>query len=123
MTVNRRSLLVVEDLGISSQLTERCVQDAWDIHAATSAREAIYVAKRHPIDYAVIAITLPDERGDVVFYRLAALYPHLRSRTVFVTQSESEQRLVQTIGCQVMAAPVDVETLLRTVAKSRSEST
>jgi DNA-binding response OmpR family regulator len=112
-----RSLLVVEDLGLVDHLTQALTHAGWTVRACTSAREAIHIAKHRDIDDLLIAATLPDERGDVVFYRLAAMHPHLRTHTVFLTRSGQDQEVVEVTQRTALQIPVTTDQVLRTMSE------
>lgn len=104
-------LLVVNDTGIASQITPALEQAGWDVQLCTSAREAIYVGKHKNLDGLLIAATLADERGDVVYYRLAALQPHLRARTLFLNRTSHDWDVIeatQRVGLQLPVTPGQV---------------
>lgn len=113
MMAQSRRLLLVEDLGLVSQLAPALTQAGWTVQSCTSAREAVYVAKQHEVDSLLIAATLADERGDVVFYQLAALRSRLRTHTVFLTRTDHEWEVVQTTHRLSLQLPVTPDEVVR----------
>ncbi|HXC25890.1 MAG TPA: hypothetical protein VNU46_08240 [Gemmatimonadaceae bacterium] len=114
MTKQRR-LLLVEDLGLAGQLSPALTQAGWTVQTCTSAREAIYLIKQQEVDGLLIAATLPDERGDVVFYRLSASQPQLRTHTAFFTRTSHEREVVETTQRIDLKIPVTPDQVVRTV--------
>lgn len=106
-----RHVMLLEELGVAATLAPLLTEAGWTVRACTSVREAIYTAKRHQVDALIVALHLPDERGDVAYYRIAAQYPRVRSKTVFLVQTPHDERLIGAIGGRPMRLPAPAQAI------------
>ena len=120
-------LLLVEDNDLATLLVPRLNADGWIVRSSTSGREACYVAREQYIDVLVVALRLPDERGDAVCYRLAVQYPRLRTRTLFLVENADERTLATGVNghwIQLPSTPDEIaQRLLMLFPKRDSDET
>jgi two-component system, NtrC family, response regulator AtoC len=91
----------------------------FEVLTATSGEAALAILRHDPIDVLVLDLRIPDLRGDAIFELAAALQPHLRSSTLFITGdiTERAQALIGACGCHFERKPFrhlrDVEDAVR----------
>jgi len=80
------SILLVEDEENIAALIKDIFEmyDKKILHAAT-AEKAKALLKKHPIQFAIMDISLPDMNGIELFKEIAPDYPQLDSRVIFMS--------------------------------------
>ena len=110
-----KHLLLLENDGLSTLVTPLLEERGWTVRACTSVREALVVAKQARIDGLMVTLHLPDERGDVAYYRIAAEHPHLRTCTVFLIHTPADRDSVSPIGRPIIMLPAEPTMIVQTL--------
>ena len=110
-----KHLLLLENDGLATPLTPLLEEHGWTVRACTSVREAIVVARQARINGLVVALHLPDDRGDVAYYRIAAEHPHLRTCTVFLIHTPTDRDSISSIGRPIIMLPAEPTTIVQTL--------
>src|ERR1700709_35965 len=102
-----RVLVVDDEPAICKALTMALERAGYDALAAQSGDSALALLANEHVDVLLIALGIPDTRGDVVFELAAATHPHLRHQTLFMTGDISERasRLVASCKCPMLRKP------------------
>lgn len=118
LTDQVRVLIVDDEPAICRALTIAFTRAGYDVLSTQSGDDALSLVKSEHIDVLVIDLRIPDTRGDVVFELAAAIQPHLRFRTLFMTGdiSERAQKLIQSCKCPSIRKPFELRELIESVA-------
>src|SRR3979411_2409411 len=105
-----RVLVVDDEPAICKALTIALQRGGYDALSAQSGASAPALLANERVDILLIALRIPDTRGDVVFELAAATHPHLRHQTVFMTGdiSERAQRLITSCKCPMLRKPFEL---------------
>ena len=101
-----RRILLVDDAVFLDALAAEFSARHWRVEARVTGRSAIDLVWRQEFDALVTAVRLPDMRGDVVYFGASALWPRLRSNTIFLATDESNAALAQAASCPYLIKPV-----------------
>lgn len=115
----RVSVLVVDDEpSICKALSIALKRAGYEAITAESGEAALAFVRTRGIDVLVLDLRIPDTRGDVVFELAAAIQPHLRAQTLFMTGdiTERAQKLITACRCNFLRKPFDLRDLLDSVA-------
>ena len=112
-----RVLVVDDEPAICRALTIALTRAGYHVTSAHSGDAALAVLSVQPVDVMVIDLRIPDTRGDVVFELAAATYPHLRTRTLFMTGDISERayKLILSCKCPSLRKPFELKELIDAV--------
>lgn len=116
---NRIRVLVVDDEpSICKALTIALSRAGYDAEYALSGEAALGVVRSQTIDVLLIDLRIPDTRGDVVYEVAAAMQPHLRSQTLFMTGDITDKghNLIAACRCNFLRKPFDLRDMLDAVA-------
>ena len=80
-----RVLVVDDEPSICKAMTMALERAGFDASSVLSADAALAILRDEPVDVLLIDLRIPDGRGDVIFELAAALQPHLRHQTLFMT--------------------------------------
>ena len=122
-----RVLVVDDEPAICRALSIALTRAGYDVATAHSGDSALALLASRPIDVMVIDLRIPDTRGDVVYELAAATYPHLRSRTLFMTGDISERayKLILSCKCPSLRKPFELKELIdavHTLAPARAKN-
>ncbi len=113
------SVLVVDDEpSICKALSIALSRAGYEAITAQSGEAGLAFIRARAIDVLVLDLRIPDTRGDVVFELAAAIQPHLREQTLFMTGdiTERAQKLIGACRCNFLRKPFDLRDLLDAVA-------
>lgn len=116
---NRVRVLVVDDEpSICKALTMALSRAGYEAEYALSGEAALGVVRSQRIDVLLIDLRIPDTRGDVVYEVAAAMQPHLRSQTLFMTGDITEKghNLIAACRCNFLRKPFDLRDMLDAVS-------
>ena len=113
-----RVLVVDDEPSICRALEIALARAGFDATTVQSGDAAIDLVRREHFDVLVCDLRIPDMRGDVIYWTLAAVQPHLQGRTLFVTGdiTERAQKLVAQCNCPMLHKPFDLGDILDAVA-------
>ena len=113
-----RVLVVDDEPSICKALTIALGRAGYDADYALSGEAALGVVRSQSIDVLLIDLRIPDTRGDVVYEVAAAMQPHLRSQTLFMTGDITEKgnNLIAACRCNFLRTPFDLRDMLDAVA-------
>ena len=99
-------MVVDDEPSICSAMTQVLRRAGLDPVVALGAQEADTLLSES-IDAMLLDLRMPHMRGDVFFYLASARFPHLRSRTLFMTGdiSPDAERLITQTGCACLWKP------------------
>lgn len=115
---SRRRVLVVDDEPSICKALEIVLRRAdYDVVTVGSGETATSLLREARFDAMLVDLRIPDMRGDVIFELAAALQPHLRTATLFMTGDISERasRLIAACGCPTLLKPFDLQDVLDAV--------
>jgi DNA-binding response OmpR family regulator len=101
-----RRILLVDDAVFLDALAAEFAGRHWKVEACVTGRSAIDLVWRQEFDALVTAVRLPDMRGDVVYFGASALWPRLRTATIFLANDEANAALAQAAGSPYLIKPV-----------------
>jgi DNA-binding response OmpR family regulator len=113
-----RVLVVDDEPAICKALTMALTRAGFDAVAAQSGESALAILRSERVDVLVLDLRIPDTRGDVIFELAAAIHPHLRTQTLFLTGDISERalRLIAACKCPSLRKPFELRELTDAVA-------
>ena len=113
-----RVLVVDDEPAICKALTMALTRAGFDTVDAQTGDAALAILRSERVDFLVLDLRIPDTRGDVVFELAAAIHPHLRTRTLFLTGDISERalRLIAACKCPCLRKPFELRELTDAVA-------
>ncbi len=113
-----RVLIVDDEPAICRALSIALERAGYWVRTAQSGDSALAILTADPIDVLLIDLRIPDTRGDVVFELAAAMQPHLRKQTVFMSGDLSERahRLILSCKCPYLRKPFELKELIAMVA-------
>ena len=113
-----RVLVVDDEPAICKALTMALMRAGFDAVAAQTGESALSVLRSERVDVLVLDLRIPDTRGDVIFELAAAIHPHLRTQTLFLTGDISERalRLIAACKCPSLRKPFELRELTDAVA-------
>jgi len=113
-----RVLLVEDEAPLAAALTDALVDAGYQVERAGNGEEALVKLSVHTFDAIVCDLKMPRLDGRAFYRRLAAGWPPLATRVVFVTGdvagTDTEAFLEQT-GCRWLAKPFRLGELLQIV--------
>ena len=113
-----RVLIVDDEPAICKALTMALGRAGFDALAAQTGESALAILRSERVDVLVLDLRIPDTRGDVIFELAAAIQPHLRTQTLFLTGDISERalRLIAACKCPSLRKPFELRELTDAVA-------
>ena len=113
-----RVLVVDDEPAICRALSIALTRAGYDVLTALSGDGALSLLAQEHVDVMVIDLRIPDTRGDVVFELAAAIHPHLRHQTLFMTGDISERahKLILSCKCPSVRKPFELKELIAAVA-------
>lgn len=117
--VNRVRVLIVDDEpAICKALSIALKRTGLEVVTVESGETATSMLRAEHFDVLVVDLRIPDMRGDVIFELAAAIQPHLRTATLFMTGdiTERAQRLIDACSCPTLRKPFDLRDVLDAVA-------
>jgi DNA-binding response OmpR family regulator len=113
-----RVLVVDDEPAICKALTMALGRAGFDALAAQTGESALAILRSERVDVLVLDLRIPDTRGDVIFELAAAIQPHLRTQTLFLTGDISERalRLIAACKCPSLRKPFELRELTDAVA-------
>ena len=113
-----RVLVVDDEPSICKALEIALGRAGFDATTVQSGDAAVELVRREHFDVLVVDLRIPDMRGDVVYWTLAAVQPHLQGQTLFVTGdiTERAQRIIAQCNCPILHKPFDLRDILDAVA-------
>ena len=113
-----RVLVVDDEPAICKALTMALTRAGFDAIAAQSGESALAILRSERVDVLVLDLRIPDTRGDVIFELAAAIHPHLRTQTLFLTGDISERamRLIAACKCPSLRKPFELRELTDAVS-------
>jgi CheY-like chemotaxis protein len=101
-----RVLIVDDEPAICSAFSHLLRRAGFDPVVALSPPEAELLLSER-IDAMLLDLRMPHMRGDVFFYLATSRFPHLRSRTLFVTGdiTTDAERMIAHTGCAHLEKP------------------
>jgi DNA-binding response OmpR family regulator len=113
-----RVLVVDDEPAICKALTMALTRAGFDALAAQTGESALAILRSERVDVLVVDLRIPDTRGDVIFELAAAIHPHLRTQTLFLTGDISERalRLIAACKCPSLRKPFELRELIDAVS-------
>lgn len=113
-----RVLVVDDEPSICKALTIALSRAGYDAEFALSGEAALGILRSQPVDVLLIDLRIPDTRGDIVYELAAAMQPHLRSQTLFMTGDITDKghHLIAACKCNFLRKPFDLRDMLDAVA-------
>lgn len=113
-----RVLVVDDEPAICKALTMALARAGFDPLAAQTGEAALAILRSERVDILVLDLRIPDTRGDVIFELAAAIHPHLRTQTLFLTGDISERalRLIAACKCPSLRKPFELREFTDAVA-------
>jgi DNA-binding NtrC family response regulator len=113
-----RVLVVDDEPAICKALTMALTRAGFDAVAAQTGESALAILRSERVEVLVVDLRIPDTRGDVIFELAAAIHPHLRSQTLFLTGDISERalRLIAACKCPSLRKPFELRELIDAVS-------
>jgi DNA-binding response OmpR family regulator len=113
-----RVLVVDDEPAICKALTMALTRAGFDALAAQTGESALALLRAERVDVLVVDLRIPDTRGDVIFELAAAIHPHLRTQTLFLTGDISERalRLIAACKCPSLRKPFELRELIEAVS-------
>ena len=102
-----RVLVVDDEPSICKAMTMALDRAGFFASSVLSADAALAILRDEHVDVLLIDLRIPDGRGDVVFELAAALQPHLRQQTLFMTGDITERgrSLIRACGRPYLQKP------------------
>jgi DNA-binding NtrC family response regulator len=112
---HRARVLVVDDEpSICRALAIALQRAGYDAVTVEDGETATTFIRAERFDAMLIDLRIPDMRGDVFFELAAAVQPHLRSATLFMTGDITERaaKLIAACNCPILHKPFDLQDVL-----------
>ena len=112
-----RVLVVDDEPAICRALSIALQRSGYEVLFAESGDAALSLLRQERVDMLVIDLRIPDTRGDVVFELAAAIQPHLRTQTLFMTGDISDRahKLILSCKCPSVRKPFELRELIEAV--------
>jgi two-component system OmpR family response regulator len=112
-----RVLVVDDEPSICQAMTMALARAGFTVSSVLSADGAVAVLRSERVDVLLVDLRIPDGRGDVVFEIAAALQPHLRHQTLFMTGDITERgrSLIRACGQPYLQKPFFLADMLSAV--------
>ena len=112
-----RVLVVDDEPSICRALAIALQRAGCEAVTAESGDAALTVLRAQHVDALVLDLRIPDMRGDAIFHLAAALQPHLRRQTMFVTGDVTDRAdvLIRACGVPYVRKPFTLADITETV--------
>jgi DNA-binding NtrC family response regulator len=113
-----RVLIIDDEPSICKALSMALTRTGYEAIAAQSGEAALAVIREEHIDVMLVDFRIPDMRGDVIFELAAAIQPHLRHQTLFMTGDITERahQLIAACKCHFLRKPFDLSDMWDSIA-------
>jgi CheY-like chemotaxis protein len=113
-----RVLVIDDDTATLAVLSKAFNREAYDVEAASSAREALARLTRSDFDVIISDIRMPEFDGKHLFSFIQDHFPDYRSRVVFLTGDSSKETLdfIAASGAVHFTKPPDIRDLLDVIS-------
>jgi DNA-binding response OmpR family regulator len=113
-----RVLVVDDEPSICKAMTMALERAGFAASSVLSAEAALAILRGEQIDVLLIDLRIPDGRGDVIFELGAALQPHLRHQSLFMTGDVTERgrSLIRACGRPYLQKPFFLNDMINAVA-------
>ena len=111
----RMRVLVIDDESSICKALEIALRRAgYAVVTVESGETAASMIRAERFDALLLDFRMPDMRGDVFFELAAAVQPHLRTATLFMTGDITERatRLIAACKCPTLHKPFDLQDVL-----------
>jgi DNA-binding NtrC family response regulator len=118
-TDHRVRVLVVDDEpSICKALEIALGRQGFSVVTVGGGETATSLLREQHFDVLLVDLRIPDMRGDVIFELAAAIQPHLRTATLFMTGdiTERAQRLIGACKSPTLRKPFDLRDVIDAVA-------
>ena len=114
-----RILVVDDEPAICRAMSIALERVGHDVLTAPSGDAALATLASAHVDILLLDLRIPDTRGDVLFELAAAMHPHLRHQTLFMTGdiSPKAQKLILACNCPMIAKPFELTKLTTEIGK------
>lgn len=111
-------LIVDDEPSLCKALTIALKRNGYDVEAVLAGEAALGILRARHVDILLLDLRIPDMRGDVIFEMAAALQPHLRCQTVFMTGdiTEDGREFIDNCECRYLQKPFDLSQLTEFLA-------
>lgn len=112
---HRARVLVVDDEPSICKALEIALRRAgYDVVTVENGETATTFIRAERFDALLVDLRIPDMRGDVFFELAAAIQPHLRTATLFMTGDITERaaKLIAACNCPTLHKPFDLQDVL-----------
>lgn len=111
-------LIVDDEPSLCKALTIALQRAGYGVEAVLAGEAALGILRARHVDILLLDLRIPDMRGDVIFEMAAALQPHLRCQTVFMTGdiTEDGREFIDNCGCRYLQKPFDLAQLTECLA-------
>ena len=112
---HRARVLVVDDEPSICKALEIALRRAgYDVVTVENGETATSFIRAERFDALLVDLRIPDMRGDVFFELAAAVQPHLRTATLFMTGDITERaaKLIAACNCPTLHKPFDLQDIL-----------
>jgi DNA-binding response OmpR family regulator len=109
-----RVLIIDDEPSICRALEIALGRAGFEPVISRSGDAALALLRERHFDAMLVDLRIPDLRGDVIFQLAAALQPHLKTATLFMTGdiTEKAQRLIESCGCLLVRKPFDLSDIV-----------
>jgi DNA-binding response OmpR family regulator len=106
-------LIVDDEPSIANGLAKLLARRGYSVAIAMNSLAATDILTTRRIDIVVIDYRIPDMRGDILYAKAAAIQPHLKTQTIFLTGDPSDevQQVIRETGCPSFLKPFDISEL------------
>ena len=118
MIANSIGILIVDDdQDAVANLLDILGNEGYRLDSASDGMSALRLARRKHFDLAIVDFLMPFMDGAVLISKLKALQPHIESILLTgLPDDELRLHVAETNLCSLIRKPVDVESLLNTIA-------
>ena len=112
-----RVLVVDDEPSICRALSIALRRAGCDAVVALDGDSALAVLHSRPVDVLVLDLRMPEPRGDTLFHLAAAIQPHLRRQSLFVTGDVTERAdaIIRDCGVPYLRKPFDLDDVIQAV--------
>lgn len=113
-----RVLVVDDEPSICKALEIALGRQGFAVVTVCSGEMASSLVRTERFDVLLVDLRIPDMRGDVIFELAAAIQPHLRTATLFMTGDITErgQRLISACKAPTLSKPFDLGDVIDAVS-------
>ena len=104
-------ILIVDGSETGTALTNAFAARHWHARQCHTASMALQLAGLDEYHAIIANVRLPDERGDALVFRIAALQPWLERRAALLVNTPDDARIAAATGYPWHATPINAEAL------------